>query len=44
MINSGCSTSHPGIFAAGDVTDAFGKRIIIAPGGGAKAALAPGSI
>ncbi len=40
MINSDCSTSCPGIFAAGDVTNAFGKRIIIASGEGAKAALA----
>ena len=40
IINKDCSTSHPGIFAAGDVTDAFGKRIIIASGEGAKAALA----
>jgi alkyl hydroperoxide reductase subunit F len=40
IINSSCLTSHPGIFAAGDVTDAFGKRIIIASGEGAKAALA----
>jgi alkyl hydroperoxide reductase subunit F len=30
----------PGIFAAGDVTNAFGKRIVIASGEGAKAALA----
>lgn len=35
-----CSTSCPGLFAAGDVTSAFGKRIIIACGEGAKAALA----
>ena len=35
-----CSTSHRGIFAAGDVTNAFGKRIIIACGEGAKAAMA----
>jgi len=35
-----CSTSRPGIFAAGDVTDAYGKRIIIASGEGAKAAMA----
>lgn len=35
-----CSTSCPGIFAAGDVTDAFGKRSIIASGEGAEAALA----
>jgi alkyl hydroperoxide reductase subunit F len=40
VINSDCSTSCPGIFAAGDVTNAFGKRIIIASGEGAKAALA----
>lgn len=39
-INPDCSTSYTGIFAAGDVTDAFGKRIIIASGEGAKAALA----
>lgn len=35
-----CSTSAGGIFACGDVTDVFGKRIIIASGEGAKAALA----
>jgi alkyl hydroperoxide reductase subunit AhpF len=35
-----CSTSRPGIYAAGDVTDAFGKRIIVASGEGAKAAMA----
>lgn len=40
MINPDCSTSLPGFFAAGDVTDAFGKRIVIASGEGAKAALA----
>ncbi len=40
MVRPDCSTSYPGIFAAGDVTDAFGKRIIIASGEGAKAALA----
>lgn len=39
-VNPDCSTSYPGIFAAGDVTNAFGKRIIIASGEGAKAALA----
>jgi len=38
-IQPNCSTSCPGIFAAGDVTDAFGKRVIIATGEGAKAAL-----
>jgi NADH-dependent peroxiredoxin subunit F len=40
IVNPDCSTSYPGIFAAGDVTNAFGKRIIIASGEGAKAALA----
>jgi alkyl hydroperoxide reductase subunit F len=40
VIKPDCSTSYPGIFAAGDVTNAFGKRIIIASGEGAKAALA----
>ncbi len=39
-IDADCSTSRPGIFAAGDVSTAFGKRIIIASGEGAKAALA----
>lgn len=39
VINPDCSTNYPGIFAAGDVTNAFGKRIIIASGEGAKAAL-----
>ncbi|GBE04423.1 MAG TPA: YHS domain-containing protein [Nitrospirae bacterium] len=40
VINPDCSTSFQGIFAVGDVTNAFGKRIIIASGEGAKAALA----
>jgi alkyl hydroperoxide reductase subunit F len=40
IIQPDCSSSCPGIFAAGDVTNAFGKRIIIASGEGAKAALA----
>ncbi|MBI5639991.1 MAG: FAD-dependent oxidoreductase [Nitrospirae bacterium] len=40
MVDPDCSTSYPGIFAAGDLTNAFGKRIIIACGEGAKAALA----
>lgn len=40
LINPDCSTSRAGIFAAGDVTDSYGKRIIIASGEGAKAALA----
>jgi alkyl hydroperoxide reductase subunit F len=40
MIQPDCSTSCPGLFAAGDITNAYGKRIIIASGEGAKAALA----
>jgi alkyl hydroperoxide reductase subunit F len=40
IINQNCSTSYPGIFAAGDGTNAFGKRIVITAGEGAKAALA----
>jgi alkyl hydroperoxide reductase subunit F len=39
-IGSDCSTSFRGLFAAGDVTEAYGKRIIIAAGEGAKAAIA----
>jgi alkyl hydroperoxide reductase subunit F len=39
VIKADCSTTHPGIFAAGDVTNVFGKRIVIASGEGAKAAL-----
>jgi len=39
IIKPDCSTSQPGIFAAGDVTNAFGKRIVIACGEGAKAVL-----
>ena len=40
VIKPDCSTSSPGLFAAGDVTNAYGKRIIIASGEGAKAAMA----
>lgn len=39
IIKPDCSTSVKGIFACGDVTNAFGKRIIIASGEGAKASL-----
>jgi alkyl hydroperoxide reductase subunit F len=38
-INPDCSTNVRGIFACGDVTNGFGKRIIIASGEGAKAVL-----
>lgn len=39
-IKPDCSTKTPGLFAAGDVTNVFVKRIIIASGEGAKAAIA----
>ncbi len=39
VIKPDCSTSLEGIFACGDVTNCFGKRIVIASGEGAKAAL-----
>ena len=39
VVDAQCRTSVPGLFAAGDVTNAFGKRIVIASGEGAKAAL-----
>ena len=39
IINPDCSTSTPGLYACGDVTNAYGKRIIIASGEGAKAIL-----
>jgi alkyl hydroperoxide reductase subunit F len=40
MVGPDCSTHTPGFFAAGDVTNCFGKRVVIACGEGAKAALA----
>ncbi|MDA3814089.1 MAG: FAD-dependent oxidoreductase [Candidatus Cloacimonetes bacterium] len=40
LIENNCATSVPMIFAAGDVTNAFGKRIVIASGEGAKATMA----
>lgn len=42
-IGNDCGTSVPGLFAAGDVTDGLGQRIIIAAGEGARAALAAGA-
>lgn len=41
-IGHDCSTNVAGLFAAGDVTDGLGQRIIIAAGEGARAALAAG--
>jgi len=38
-INNNCETSHPGIFAAGDVTNTPFKQIVVAAGEGAKAGL-----
>jgi len=38
-VNRNCETSIPGLFAAGDVTDAPDKQIVIAAAEGAKAAL-----
>jgi len=39
IINPDCSTSVEGIFVCGDVTDCFGKRMVIPSGEGAKAVL-----
>jgi alkyl hydroperoxide reductase subunit F len=39
VVDSGCATSIPGVFAAGDVTNVVEKQIIVAAGEGAKAAL-----
>lgn len=38
-ISRDCETSHPGIFAAGDVTDVTYKQVVISAGEGVKAAL-----
>lgn len=39
VINECCKTNVPGIFAAGDVSNAPHKQIVVAAGDGAKAAL-----
>jgi NADH-dependent peroxiredoxin subunit F len=39
IIDCGCNTSVPGIFAAGDVTNTYAEQVLIAVGEGAKAAL-----
>ncbi len=39
-VDQNLQTSVPGVFAAGDINDAWGEQIIIAAGEGAKAALA----
>lgn len=40
LVDGNLQTSVPGIFAAGDVNDAWGEQIVIAAGEGAKAAIA----
>jgi len=40
IVDKSCATNVPGIYAAGDVTDGFGKQIIIAAGEGARASMA----
>jgi thioredoxin-disulfide reductase len=40
IINNNCETSHPGVFAAGDITNTPIKQAIVSAGDGAKAALA----
>jgi alkyl hydroperoxide reductase subunit F len=40
IVSSSNQTNHPGIFAAGDVTDTFAEQVLICIGEGAKAALA----
>ncbi len=40
VIDKSGATSTPGVYAAGDVTDEFGKQIITAAGQGARAAMA----
>lgn len=40
VVDKNLQTSIPGLFAAGDVNDAWGEQIVIAAGEGAKAAMA----
>lgn len=39
IVDSGCRTTTPGLFAAGDVTNNYAEQVLIAVGEGAKAAL-----
>jgi alkyl hydroperoxide reductase subunit F len=39
-VDRNCRTGLPGLYAAGDVTSTYGKRILVAAGEGAKASLA----
>jgi len=42
VVDKRSATSHPGVYAAGDVTDGLGRQVIIAAGEGARAAVALG--
>jgi thioredoxin reductase len=42
-VDGNCRTGLPGLYAAGDVTSTFGKRILVSAGEGAKAVLAIGN-
>ena len=39
VIDSGCRTNVPGLFAAGDVTNSYAEQVLVAVGEGAKATL-----
>jgi len=39
IVDCGCNTNVPGLFAAGDVTNIYAEQVLIAVGEGAKAAL-----
>lgn len=39
IVDKNCATSHPGIFAAGDITNTLFKQAVVAAGEGCKAAL-----
>jgi len=38
-VDTGCRSSRPGLFAAGDVTDVHREQVLVAVGEGAKALL-----
>ena len=40
VVDKDQQTSTPGVYAAGDVTDLFGKQIVLAAGQGGRAAMA----
>lgn len=39
IVDNGCRTNIPGLFAAGDVTNSYAEQVLVAVGDGAKAAL-----